>query len=122
MVLSVSEVKSLLAECRGDASLPAALMYGSGLRAMECLRLCVGDLDMTRRTIRVHAGKGGKDRVTVLPERLAFFAPDVFLRLNGWKMSVNARAAHRFVLQSVATDTCDMEHLLPGIRAVLVKL
>jgi integrase len=37
---------------------------------MECLRLRIGDLDMSRRTIRVHEGKGGKDRVTVLPDRL----------------------------------------------------
>ena len=51
------------AECCGDASLPAALMYGSGLRALECLQLRVGDLDMSRRTIREHAGKGGKERI-----------------------------------------------------------
>lgn len=70
VVLSISEVRALLAECRGDASLPAALMYGSGLRVMECLRLRIGDLDRSRRTIRVHAGKGGKDRVTVLPDTL----------------------------------------------------
>jgi integron integrase len=70
VVLRVAEVKALLANCTGEASLAAALMYGSGLRAMECLRLRIGDLDMNRRTIRVHAGKGGKDRVTVLPERL----------------------------------------------------
>jgi integron integrase len=70
VVLSISEVRALLAECHGDASLPAALMYGSGLRVMECLRLRVGDLDRSRRTIRVHAGKGGKDRVTVLPDKL----------------------------------------------------
>ena len=70
VVLSTSEVRALLAECHGDASLPAALMYGSGLRVMECLRLRVGDLDRSRRTIRVHAGKGGKDRVTVLPDKL----------------------------------------------------
>lgn len=37
---------------------------------MECLRLRVGDLDISRRTIRVHAGKGGKDRVTILPDSL----------------------------------------------------
>ena len=54
-------------------------------------------------------------------ERLAFFATDVFLRLNGWKMSVYARAAYRFVMQRVGTDTCDMEHLLPGIRGALVR-
>ena len=70
VVLSVAEAQALLAHCRGEASLALALMYGSGLRVMECLRLRIGDLDSNRRTIRVHAGKGGKDRVTVLPDRL----------------------------------------------------
>ena len=70
VVLSVSEVKSLLSACTGDVSLAVALLYGAGLRAMECLRLRIVDLHMNRRTIRVHAGKGGKDRVTILPDRL----------------------------------------------------
>jgi integron integrase len=47
----------------------ACLLYGSGLRLMECLRLRVKDLDFDRRQIVVRDGKGGKDRVTVLPER-----------------------------------------------------
>ncbi len=46
-------------------------MYGSGLRLMECLSLRVGDIDLSRRTVRVFAGKGGKQRVTVLPDFLA---------------------------------------------------
>ncbi len=71
VVLRVAEVKALLANCTGEASLAAALMYGSGLRAMECLRLRIGDLDMNRRTIRVHAGKGGKDRVPFSPNDLS---------------------------------------------------
>ncbi len=70
VVLSVKEVLSLLEHCSGEARLPASLMYGAGLRALECLRLRVGDLDFSRRTVRVLAGKGGKDRVTVLPDRL----------------------------------------------------
>jgi integron integrase len=70
VVLDRAEAKGLLAACRGDAQLPVGLLYGSGLRAMECLRLRVGDLDVSRRTIRVHAGKGGKDRVTVLPDSM----------------------------------------------------
>jgi integrase len=87
VVLSVSEVEALLAECRGDAALPAALMYGSGPRALESLRLRVGDLDMSRRTIRVHAGKGGKDRITVLPDRLV----DSLSAQVAWVRSLHGR-------------------------------
>lgn len=70
VVLSKSETLALIENCTGDALLPAGLLYGSGLRAMECLRLRAGDIDLSRRTIRVHAGKGGKDRVTILVDQL----------------------------------------------------
>lgn len=70
VVLSTNEVRALLGHVRSSQYLPLSLMYGSGLRLMECLRLRVGDLDMQRHTIRIYAGKGGKDRVTVLPEYL----------------------------------------------------
>lgn len=70
VVLNKDEVLSLLSHCNGEAKLPVSLLYGSGLRAMECLRLRIGDLDMSRHTVRVHAGKGGKDRVSVLPDQL----------------------------------------------------
>ena len=49
----------------------ASLMYGSGLRLMECLRLRILDLEFTRGEIVVRDGKGGKDRVTMLPRTLA---------------------------------------------------
>ena len=71
VVLSPDEVRDVLADIAPAASLPASLMYGAGLRVMECLRLRVGDLDFHERTIRVHAGKGGKDRMTILPDNLA---------------------------------------------------
>lgn len=70
VVLSRDEAVALLGEASGEGRLPIHLLYGSGLRAMECLRLRIGDLDLNRLTIRVHAGKGGKDRVTVLPAGL----------------------------------------------------
>lgn len=70
VVLSRLEVQTLLQNCRGEARLAAQLLYGSGLRAMEALRLRVGDIDFDQKTIRVHEGKGGKDRVTVLPDGL----------------------------------------------------
>lgn len=69
-VLSREEVQVIIENSPPAHRLPISLMYGAGLRVTECLRLRVGDLDFSRHTIRVHAGKGGKDRVTVLPDNL----------------------------------------------------
>jgi death-on-curing protein len=49
-------------------------------------------------------------------ERVAFFATDVFLRLNGWTLEVEAESAHAFLARGLETSTCDFEHLLPWIR------
>jgi site-specific recombinase XerD len=65
------EAQAVLAELSGDTWLIASVLYGSGLRLMECLNLRVKDLDFSRREITVHDGKGGRDRVTVLPATLA---------------------------------------------------
>jgi integron integrase len=70
VVLSRHEVAAVLTVLQGQYQLIGKLLYGSGLRLMECLRLRVMALDMDRQSITVHAGKGGKDRVTVLPESL----------------------------------------------------
>lgn len=69
-VLSRDEVNRLLAMLEGPAWLMAALLYGSGLRLMECVRLRVKDVDPARREIVVRDGKGGKDRRVPLPGRL----------------------------------------------------
>ena len=66
-VLTRPEVTALLAEMSGVTWLMAGLLYGAGLRLMECLRLRVQDVDFARREITVHQGKGGKDRRTMLP-------------------------------------------------------
>jgi integron integrase len=66
VVLSVSEVRALLNELSGVHWLVASLLYGSGLRLMECLRLRVKDIDFAARQILVRGGKGNKDRVTLL--------------------------------------------------------
>ncbi len=71
VVLSVAEVSALLTQVDPAWWLPVGMLYGSGLRKMECIRLRVGDLDFGRRTVRVVGGKGGKDRVTVLPDHLS---------------------------------------------------
>lgn len=70
VVLSRYEARLLLDNVPVAQHLIASLMYGAGLRVTECLRLRVGDLDFSRRTVRIHSGKGGKDRITVLPDHL----------------------------------------------------
>ena len=67
VVLTRSEVQSLLVRLDGTLWLVGNLLYGAGLRIMECLRLRVKDVDFARREILVRDGKGFKDRVTMLP-------------------------------------------------------
>ena len=62
------EVKAVLNHVTGDKWLMAGLMYGAGLRLMECLRLRVQDVDFGANQVTIRDGKGGKDRVTVLPQ------------------------------------------------------
>ena len=69
-VLSVAEVNSLLAKLEGTKGLMGGLLYGTGMRLMECVRLRVKDVDFEMRQIMVRDGKGLKDRMTVLPESL----------------------------------------------------
>jgi hypothetical protein len=69
-VLSRAECGRLFAELEGTIRLMAELMYGSGLRLMELLRLRVHHLDLERARLKVAGGKGDKDRVTVLPQAL----------------------------------------------------
>jgi integron integrase len=67
-VLSVPEVQRLLGEMQGTKWLMASLLYGAGLRLRECLKLRVKDIDFDYRQILVRDAKGGKDRVTMLPQ------------------------------------------------------
>lgn len=71
VVLTREEVEALLGHLVGLHALQAGLLYGSGLRLMECIRLRVHDVDLARCEITVRHGKGGKDRRTVLPRALA---------------------------------------------------
>lgn len=71
MVLSVDEVRRVLAEVpAGPMQLMAGLMYGAGMRLLECCRLRVKDVDFQRRQITVRDGKGQKDRMVPFPQRL----------------------------------------------------
>jgi integron integrase len=69
-VLTPREVAHLLRNMHSTPQLMAALMYGSGLRLMECCTLRVKDIDLERNTIVVRDGKGQKDRITMIPARL----------------------------------------------------
>lgn len=69
-VLSVGEVKALLARMDGRPWLIASLLYGTGMRLMEALRLRIKDVDFGRNEITIRNGKGGKDRRTMLPRSL----------------------------------------------------
>ncbi|MCB1103327.1 MAG: integron integrase [Cephaloticoccus sp.] len=69
-VLTRDECAALFVQLEGTTRLMAELMYGSGLRLMELLRLRVQDLDLERHRLQVRGGKGDKDRVTVLPGAL----------------------------------------------------
>ncbi len=70
VVLAQDEVRRLLASMDGRPWLLASLLYGTGMRLLECLRLRVKDVDFARSEITVRDGKGGKDRRTMLPRTL----------------------------------------------------
>lgn len=70
VVLSRQEVEKVLSNMNGVYKLMAALMYGSGLRLIECVRLRIKDVDFRYKSINVRDGKGSKDRITVLPDKV----------------------------------------------------
>ena len=96
VVLSRREVAAVFAHLDDPWKLAAQLMYGSGLRVIECMRLRVKDLDFDQGTITVHDGKGGKHRVVPLPMALED-------RLKGYL--VTAREKH---LQDLAVGAGDV--------------
>jgi integron integrase len=96
VVLTREECRRLFEALEGMTQLMAELMYGSGLRLTELLGLRVKDMDLDRRQLIVRAGKGGKDRVTVLPELL-----------------VERLRAHRERLRKLHTD--DQRNGVPGV-------
>lgn len=70
VVFTRSEVRAVLDQLRGSYQLMGELLYGSGLRLLECLRLRVKDIDFGYGQITIRDGKGMRERLTVLPERL----------------------------------------------------
>jgi integron integrase len=84
VVLTRAEVQALLVELNGTAWLVASLLYGSGLRLSEGLRLRVQDLALERGELIVRETKDGKDRATMLPEALATPLRAHLVRLRAW--------------------------------------
>ena len=82
-VMTRDEVNALLDQMEGISALMAGLMYGGGLRLMECVRLRIKDIDFSRHQIMVRDGKGQKDRVTMLPERFAIHLKEHLARVKG---------------------------------------
>ena len=70
VVLSKDEARAIIANMTGPCKLMVQVMYGSGLRLMECLRLRIKDIDFENHRILVYDGKGGDDRVTMLPDSM----------------------------------------------------
>lgn len=70
-VLTKEEVRRVLALVAPDYQVVCRVLYGTGMRLLECLRLRIKDVDFGRREVVIHDGKGSKDRVTVLPESVA---------------------------------------------------
>jgi integron integrase len=70
VVLTKSEVQRIFAQMQGNHLLMAKLLYGAGLRLMECIRLRVKDLDFEKSLLYIHAAKGNKDRTTILPKSI----------------------------------------------------
>ena len=67
VVLTREEVRAILARVEGVSRLMAIILYGAGLRLLECCRLRVHDVDFATNQIVIREGKGGKARVTMLP-------------------------------------------------------
>ncbi|WP_247869506.1 tyrosine-type recombinase/integrase [Herbaspirillum sp. ST 5-3] len=70
-MLTQTEIKFVLEQMRGVYQLVARIFYGTGMRLFECVQLRIKDIDLQRREVLVREGKGGKNRITILPLSLA---------------------------------------------------
>lgn len=81
-VLTQAEVKTLLSQMDGTHALMARLLYGAGLRLLECLRLRIQDVDFGQRQLLIRGGKGDKDRVSLLPQDVSSQLADHIARVK----------------------------------------
>ena len=82
VVMTREETAKLISAMEGSAQLASKLMYGSGLRISEAVRLRVQDIDQKMKTITVRSGKGNKDRVTTFPESIIPFLKNHLLKVK----------------------------------------
>ena len=106
VVLSREEITALSDQLDGIQWLMAGLLYGSGLRLMECVRLRVKDVDFQQGQILVRDAKGQKDRITVLPEKYqrCWVFHDKYARIRGLRASIAG-------LQEVSISMESLSHL-----------
>jgi len=98
VVLTPEEVRMVLRQMRGTPRLVTMVLYGSGLRLLEALELRVKDVDFGRGEIRLRRGKGGKDRVTVLPVAVRPVLKEHLARVKRLHVRDRARGAGRVEL------------------------
>ena len=98
VVLTTLEVRSLLDELTSTMGRVASLLYGTGMQLLEGLRLRIKDVEFERREIIVREGKGGKDRVTVLPKYAPWRARHAAL--------ASSSPAHRMCRITPSPRTC----------------
>jgi integron integrase len=103
VVLTRQEVESILERLTGVPWLMASLLYGAGLRLMECARLRVKDIDFERNEITVRDGKGRKDRVTLLPQSLRGPLQEHLRRVRALHQKDLARGRGRVALPGALT-------------------
>jgi integrase len=83
VVFTRGEVRSLLAQFDGTLWMIYSLIYGCGMRVMECVRLRVKDIDFSYNQIIIRDAKGNKDRVTVLPTKTKGIIADSLIKSKG---------------------------------------
>jgi integron integrase len=102
-VLTTVEVERIFAFLEGEAGLLARLLYGTGMRLMEALSLRTKDVDFARRLIIIRQGKGGKDRVVMLPQSLLQPLQDQLTRSRSlWDADRAAQRSGVYVPQALA--------------------
>ena len=104
VVLNRDELRDVLVHLTGTNLLLAKILYGTGLRIIECLSLRVQDLDFERHQVTVHGGKGDKDRVTMLPASLAPLLKDHLTRVRALHLSDLAEGWGRVELPGSLAD------------------
>ena len=102
-VLTPDEVRRVLAALGGAPQLVASLLYGAGLRLLEALQLRIKDIDLARGELVVRGGKGGKDRITVLPRVLIPALRDHMRSVHKLHQRDLARGAGRAILPEAYT-------------------